>query len=208
VVVGVVAVAPEAGQVDPPDEGDPVVDDDELLVVAVGEALVPIEDAVDPRPPAELLPALADLGPGGLEHRQGSPGPDEDPDGHPLGELPEQPADGRGTRCVAEAEVGLDVPAGDVDVGLGPGERGGDPREGLGPVHQHLDRVARPRRRAPGAPEAVARGVERGAPAQAGQPTPVMPAGQPFDRVADPLVEAPQRAVGQVATPLSPYPGP
>ena len=37
-----------------------------------------------------------------------------------------------------EAEAGLDVPAGDVRVRLGPRELGRDPREGLGPVDEDL----------------------------------------------------------------------
>ena len=45
----VVPVAGLVREVDPADEGDPVVDDDRLLVVAVNRPLARIELALDPR---------------------------------------------------------------------------------------------------------------------------------------------------------------
>lgn len=44
---GVPAVAAEVREIDAPDEGDLVVDDDDLLVMAVEEALVVVDGYVD-----------------------------------------------------------------------------------------------------------------------------------------------------------------
>ncbi len=194
-------IAAEAGQVDPADEGDLVVDDHELLVVAVGEALVTVEHALDPRPGAELLAALPDGRAGRLEHRDGRPGPDEDPDGHPFGQLAEEAPDRRSARPPPEPEVGLDVPAGDVDVRTGGGDRRGDPREGVGAVDHHLEGVPRPRARVAGAPQPVGRRVEPGGRAEPAEPAPVVGARQSLDRVADSLVEALPPAGAHAAIP-------
>jgi hypothetical protein len=62
------------------------------------------------------------------------------------------------------------VPAGDVDLGTGSGERLGDPRQRLGAVDQDLQPAASAWRRLSGRPEvAIVRGLELPAPARAVQ---------------------------------------
>ena len=58
---GVEAVAGLVSEVDPPDEGQPVVDDDRLLVVAVHRTLVAVEFAADPRSAPQLVAHRAHL---------------------------------------------------------------------------------------------------------------------------------------------------
>ena len=87
---GVKAVAAERGEVDPTDERDLAVDDDELLVVAVHRALVRVERALHPRATHQLLANVAHGCTRRLEHRERRARPQQNPDVDPLGEIAEQ----------------------------------------------------------------------------------------------------------------------
>ena len=91
VLARVVAVAGQRGQVDPADERDLVVDDHDLLVVAVHLAPVGVQHALDPGAAHELV-ARGSLTSRAarLEHRHRRAGPDEHADGDALGGLGEQ----------------------------------------------------------------------------------------------------------------------
>jgi hypothetical protein len=60
-------VARQVGQVDPADERDLVVDDDELLVMAVERPLLRVERHRDARAIYELVPCPTNLPAGGVE---------------------------------------------------------------------------------------------------------------------------------------------
>ncbi len=68
--IPVAAVAAEQAQVDAADEGDAVVDDHELLVVAVERPLPRVERHRDPRASGELVACLTHLASVRVEHRQ------------------------------------------------------------------------------------------------------------------------------------------
>ncbi len=91
-IAGVEAVAAERGEVDPPDEGDLVIDDHELLVVAVHRTLVGVERAAYRCAPGELGVDLTDGGARGSEDRGGRARPEQHAYVDPLGELGEQVA--------------------------------------------------------------------------------------------------------------------
>jgi hypothetical protein len=83
-------VAPEAGQVDPPDECDLVVHDDELLVVAVERTLARVERHRDPGAAGELVARHSHLASGRVEERQRCSRPGEHAHGDALGGVGEQ----------------------------------------------------------------------------------------------------------------------
>ena len=170
----VVPVAGLVREVDPADEGDPVVDDDRLLVVAVKRPLARIELALDPRALCELVSHALDLAPGRAEERERSACPDEDPDVESLGQLREQIAKDKRGSLAHERKVGREVPAGDVHVRARCLQRIGDRRQRFGSVDEDLDRVAgiveaahtRPSRHLPGSgrpPSQGRAGAGRGA---------------------------------------------
>ena len=76
-------IALEAGQVDAADEGDPVIDDDRLLVMAMHRAFARVKGTFDATPGLELIADLADIASPGTEHRHWSAGPDQDPHPYP-----------------------------------------------------------------------------------------------------------------------------
>ena len=84
------AAAREIGQVDPADEGDAVVHDHELLVMAVHGPLASVEPDVDPRPAREPGRQLLHLGSRRVEEGQRRARPDEQAHRDPVGELGEQ----------------------------------------------------------------------------------------------------------------------
>ena len=143
----VVPVAVLVREVDPADEGDPIVDDDRLLVVAVKWPFARIELALDPRALCELVSHSLDLAPGRAEERERSAGPDEDPDVESLGQLREQIAKDERGSLPHERKVGREVPAGDVHVRARRLQRIGDRGQRVRSVDEDLDRVAGPWRR-------------------------------------------------------------
>ena len=106
----------ERRQVDAADERNAVVDDHELLVVAVHGALLRVERHRDSRPGDELVAHLPYLAAVGMEERQRRARPREDPHVDALGRIGEQRAQ-PGPAC-AHAEVGREEPAGELHVPL------------------------------------------------------------------------------------------
>src|SRR5436305_8161140 len=102
-------VAAEGRQVEAADVGDAVVDDHELLVVAVHRPLARVELHLDTRPRRELVADPANLAAVGMEERQRRSGPDEDAHMNPLCGLREHPAER--SASVAHAEPGRDRPS-------------------------------------------------------------------------------------------------
>ena len=68
--IRVATVACQVGQVDPPDVGDAVVDEHELLVMAVQRPFLGVEVHLDARAVRQLVAQLADLPPVRAEERQ------------------------------------------------------------------------------------------------------------------------------------------
>ncbi len=184
---GVEAVAGLVRQVDAADEGDRVVDDDRLLVVAVHRPLARVERALDPRPDREAVAHLPHLCPGGPEHRQRGARPGEHADLDPLGGLGEQIAQENCLPAVLERELGREVPAGHVHVRARLADRVRHPRQRLGAVDENLERATRPGPGAPRGPSARGR-VERPQPADSPETPPVMRLHAPADDVADPAI--------------------
>src|SRR5204863_4921874 len=93
-VIAPVEAAPRVvGQVDPADEGDSVVDDDELFVMAVHRALPRVQRAADARAACECvakLPALCSIR---VEERKWRAGPAEHADVDTLRKAPEELAE-------------------------------------------------------------------------------------------------------------------
>ena len=143
--IGVVAVAGERGEVDAADERDLVVDDHELLVVALHHPAVRVELALDLRPLHQRVALGLDEPTTGLEDGHGRARPHEHADRDPLGGLAQQVADRRRLPR-ARVEVGLEVPRADVHVALGAADRLGHRRQRVLAVDQHLERVALARR--------------------------------------------------------------
>ena len=189
-VAAVEAVAAERGDVDAADERDLVVDDHELLVVAVHRALVGVERAVHARSAHEPLARIAHGRAVGREQRQRRAAPQQHPDVDSLGQIAEQIAQPSGPGVARQAELGRDVPAGDVHVRAGAVERLGDARQRLRAVDQHLQRVAFARRRIAGSPQRFALGglelIESTRPLE---PQSVMCADGPLDRLPSPSVD-------------------
>lgn len=77
-------LAPERREVDPTDEGDPIVDDDELLVMTVHRSLVRVEGHRDARAANQLVAHAPHLSPIGMEERQRCAGPREHANVDPL----------------------------------------------------------------------------------------------------------------------------
>ena len=136
------AVAREAGEVDAADECDLVVDDHELLVMAVQRPLVRVERARDGSASAELVADPAYRTPGDRVERQGGASPQQHPYGHTVGGVGEQLAQDHRPLVRRQGKVRRDAPAGDVHVRACSRDRLGDPRERMFAVDQHLDRVA------------------------------------------------------------------
>ena len=188
VVVRVQPVAGQGGQVDPAHERRLVVDDDELLVVAVERALSRVERHRDARAAGELLARLPHLAAIRVEERQRRARPGENAHVDSLRRLGEQLSQRR--PFFLEPEGRVEVPAGEVDVRACRADRVRDPRQRLGPVQERLDAAARARRaRRRAGPAAVGRRVDRLTAAVAPQPPRVVGADEPLDRLADEIVQ-------------------
>ncbi len=153
VITRVKPVAAKRGEVDPADERDLAVDDDQLLVMAVHRTLMSVECALDARATHQLLANLANGCSRRLEDRQRGARPEENPDVDGRSAIAEQIAQAPRLLVTREAELRSDVPAGDVDMRAGARDRFGDAGQGVRAVDQHLQLTARPRRRVAGCPE-------------------------------------------------------
>jgi hypothetical protein len=186
------AVARECRQVDPAHERRLVVDDDKLLVMAVEGTLARVERHRDPRPARQLVARLPYFSAVRVEQRERRAGPGENAHVDALGSLREQLAQ-RGT-FLLEAECGIEVPPGEVDVRAGRPDRLGDPRQRFPTVDEGLDAATRARReRCRLGPTAVGRWVDCLPTATTPQPPRVLGADHSLERLADYVVEAVQR---------------
>jgi len=179
----VVTVAVEARQVDAADARDAVVDDDELLVVAVERPLLGVERDAD-ADAAEALRDSTNFRARGLEERQRRSRPEQHTHLDPPLKLREQVEQDATISIAHERELSRDVPACDVDVRLGARELICEPRQKARAVDQDLDVVAAARRRVAVGPEAR-RGLECSLPARPHGPAPVLRPHERFDPIAD-----------------------
>ena len=115
--------------------------------------------------------------------------PKENPHVHPAARLDEQVFE-RLARLLVEDEVGLHVPPGEVHEGTRRSDGLADRVEGLFTIDVDGEGVPRPLRRMPGDPGCVT-WLERSAPSELGQPSPMMAPKRPFEAV-------PKRAVHPV----------
>ena len=137
-------VAGEIREVDAAHEGQLVVDDHELLVVAVQRPLVRVERAHDGAVLAERIAHAAHGAPRHRIQRQGRAAPEQHAHGHAAGGRPRAGRAGSpAARPAVSAKSGRHAPAGDVDVRASARDRLGHARERLLAVDEHLDRVAR-----------------------------------------------------------------
>ena len=141
-VAGVEPVAVLGGQIETADEGDPVVDHDRLLVVAVHWALMSVERNLRARAVDEPVAHRPHVGPGRAEEWKWRAGPAQHANLDALGELREKVAKHERVSVAHQREGGREVPAGKVDVRLGLQHRLGDRGQNLGAVDQHVDLVA------------------------------------------------------------------
>src|SRR5690242_9930475 len=117
-MVGLIeAVAAELGQIDAAHEGELVVDDNELLVVAVNRVFTGIKVALDSRAGAECVADLPHGLPGWFEHRRWRARPEQKPDGASLRDLREEIAERTGVTGPGQLEIGAREPARDVHMG-------------------------------------------------------------------------------------------
>jgi hypothetical protein len=183
----VVAVALHRGHVEAADERH-VVDDHDLLVVAVQGPLARVELAADRAALQERLLRGGGTFPRRLEERHGRAGPQQHAHRHPFRGGRQQLAQLGRARLPRQLEVGRRVPVRYVDVLLRALDRLRHDRERGGAVDQHLDVVAvlhRPARGEP--PRAVA--FQNLAPPQPPQSSRVVGAEQVLQSVAEACVE-------------------
>jgi hypothetical protein len=200
----VVAVSGVRRQVDAADEGDPVVDDDELLVMAVQRPLLRVGHDFDLRPEAERMPGAVDVAAVGVEKRQRRARPEEHAHGDPLRQLGEQRPELDAPGTPHEREVRCDVPAGEVDVRTGACELLREPRQRLRAVHEHLDGAPGAWRRVSGGPQPRIRRIERALPAKPAQPPGMVRAHEVLGGVAERLVQGEQYVHRHTSSPCSP----
>ena len=181
------AVTGEIREVDAADERDLVVDHDRLLMVAVHRPLVAIERTLDPRRDTQPLASRAHLGASRVKQRHGRSGPQQHANVDRLGELGQQPTEhDRRVTVAHELQRRLQMPAGDVDVRTSGGEPLGDTRERRRSIDEHLDAIARPRRRVACRP-ATRRRIQRPLPTVTAKTAPMMRADQSLHAVTHAL---------------------
>ena len=113
VLLCVPALALVVRQVDAADERDAIVDDDELLVMAVHRPFLRVGGKPYSRAELERMPHAVDVLAVRMEEGQRRAGPDEHVDVDALGELCEQRLE---LRAVGELEPRRQVPAGEMDM--------------------------------------------------------------------------------------------
>jgi hypothetical protein len=133
-------VAGERGEIETADVGDPVVDDHELLVVAMHRAFLRVELHLDLRAPRQLLAHRAHFRAIRMEERQRRPRPREHAHGATRRGVGKEPAQRRPVG--AHPERRREEPAGDVDVRLRRCDVLDHPRQQLAAVDEELDPVA------------------------------------------------------------------
>ena len=185
------AVACEIRQVDPSDEGSRVVDDHELLVMAVHRPFPTICGDVHPgdaREPIELRP---DILPPRTEERQRRARPREHVHLDPRPELAQQVLERQLRVAPVEHESGREEPAGEQHPPASTPHLAHHRGQRVGAVHEDLDAVASCRG---GRPERWP-GVERVLPADAAQAPAMVRADAALDPLADDAVDPVGREV-------------
>ena len=191
----VVPVAGQCGHVDAADEGDLVVDHDDLLVVAVQGPLPGVEHTREPAVSTELVSRRLRHLPRRLEDGDRRSGPHQQPDGHPLGEPGQEVPEGWAVRVAGEPEVRAGVPAGDVDVGSGRIKGCGHCGQSCRAVDMNDRRIAAPGGKVIARPgRRIRRCQRRGA--ETAEPPPVVSAGRCLQPVPKDSVEPVQAGHG------------
>jgi hypothetical protein len=108
-------VSPELGQIDAADEVNFVVNDNELLMVAVNRVLTAIQFTTNPVAASKLVPRNTDRLARRGEDRRRRSGPEQHADRDPLGHISQQIAQRVRLDPPLELEVRAGEPAGDVD---------------------------------------------------------------------------------------------
>jgi hypothetical protein len=181
-------VAGEGREIEPPDVCDAVVDENELLMVAVHRPFLRVERDLDPRPVHEPVAHRAHLAAVGVEERKRRARPRDDAHGDALRRLSEQPGERRA--AVAEPQSRREVPAREMDVGARGLHVGSDARERRRPVHEQLDRVAGASRERRRLGPAQGGRVEHALVTDPREAPPVVGAHRSLDAVADRVVDA------------------
>ena len=166
-----------------------VVDDHELLVMAVHRALPRIGGDVHARMASEAAQLGLDVAACRTEDRQGRPGPGEHADVDPLTELAQQLLERESRPFPFEPEVRREEPAGEQDAlaRLPHGSHHG--RQRVGAVDEDLDLVPRLRSTPAVCPERWP-DVEGALPADASQPPAVVRHHRVLEALADDAVQA------------------
>ena len=110
------SISRQRGEVDAADEGDRVIDDHELLVMAVHGPLAGIQDTLNPAGGRQLLTDRADHLAGGLKRRQRGSRPQQHPHIDAFGQTSEDVAHSRSVTLAGQFKTGGEVPPGDVDL--------------------------------------------------------------------------------------------
>jgi hypothetical protein len=110
------AVSGQRRKVDAADEGDCVVDDHDLLVMAVHGSLAGIQDTLDLGAGRDLLADRADHLAGGLKHRHRWPRPQQHAHLDVFGERGQDVLQRGGVALAGQLKAGGQVPARDVHV--------------------------------------------------------------------------------------------
>ena len=186
-VTRVVAVARFGREIDSADEGDSVVDDDRLLVMAVHRPFLRVERALDLRVLDQLVAHLANVGSGRPKERQRRSRPGQQANVETLGQFRKQRSQHERVAFAVERERGSEVPAREMNVRLGLVQRCGDRRQGLGAVDENLERVPGPRREVSAGPTARRR-IERLGPPDSPEPALMVPADLLRDLLAEPAL--------------------
>ena len=181
-------VGGDVGQIEPTDEGHLVVDDQELLVVAVLQVLVGVQCNPDTGNARERVPRLSSVRPRRPDHGELGATPQENPELGPPSGCGERLPEGRRSVAPGQQEVGCGIPAGEVHAALSALDRSEHRSEGRLTVDEDLDAVPDTNRRGCGIDGAVRGPIEDGHPTVAGQPTAVVTAEERFDQSPDSAV--------------------
>ena len=136
------AIAREVGEVDAADEGALVVDDHELLVVAVHRPLAAVRSDPDSGVTPEPRQLGVDIAPAGPEERQGRPRPRQHVHLDALAELAQQVVEDHASVAPFERERRREEPSGEQHARARPAQLAHHRRQRIGTVHEHLDLVA------------------------------------------------------------------
>jgi hypothetical protein len=193
----VVAIATEVRQVDAADEGDLVVDHDELLVVTVQRTLVRVQRDLDARAAHQLVAPRAHAAATRREHGHRSPRPQQHAHVDRCRRLGEQLAQQHRRLIAHEREPRRDAPARDQHAATRSPNRLLERREVRRALDQHVERIARTRRRISRRPQAsvIRRRALRGAP-EPTQPAGVVRLRRSLDRIPSYPVGGSQRVHG------------